>query len=80
MPQFDQYSFLIQMFWLFTTFIAFYILVLIFLSQGVGRIIKFRNKLKAKLAHLKSLEKGSDTNKLVVYNQIMKAIFVKSKK
>jgi len=51
MPQFDTFSFLSQLFWVFLSFLIFYLLVCFYLLPAIAAILKTR---KRKLAQVSS--------------------------
>lgn len=59
MPQFDTFSFLSQLFWVFLFFLFFYLLICFYLLPAIAAILKTR---KRKLAQISS---GADSALLV---------------
>jgi hypothetical protein len=45
MPQFDQFTFLNQIFWLFFFFFSFYLIIVYFFLPKILSILKFRKKI-----------------------------------
>jgi len=59
MPQFDTFSFLSQLFWVFLSFLFFYLLICFYLLPAIAAILKVR---KRKLAQISS---GLDSSLVV---------------
>jgi hypothetical protein len=67
MPQFDLFSFFVQIFWLFIASYIFYLVYLKFVIKNSAESLKLREKIKAFIVNI-----SSGINVTYLYNKITK--------
>ena len=74
MPQFDFFSFFVQIFWLTVGSLSFYLIYLKYILKNSSEVIKMRHKIKAFNASMKKDEKNSSS---ALYDTVLSYFFKK---
>jgi len=77
MPQFDTFSFLSQLFWVFLSFLIFYLLVCFYLLPAIAAILKTRKRKLAQVSSSLDSTLTINTNFSVIVKAVLDNITVK---
>lgn len=75
MPQFDFFSFFVQLFWLTLGNLTFYLIYTRYIAANISRIIKMRAKLKKSSAFL--IDKNKEKKYVGYYDLVVRYFFYK---